>query len=315
MDSDSLQQLAQHNRARREIGATFALAAAILTLALWSPAHRDLSHRDSGTAATSTVPDAFATVPLTAKAAIVYDLSTHTVLYDKEASAQLPLASLTKLLTVYAAVTHLPADALVTIPPEAAAVEAPRAFSLGQRFSVSDLSRITLTASLNDGATALLKAVADEAGSTGSTVLASAAEGLDLAQTYAVNGSGLDLSHLISGGYGSARDVAVLAGALADRAPIIAHATTEPSASARATNGAVLTVRNTDPLVSTVPHLLLSKTGYTDLAGGNLAIVFDVGMNHPIAIVVLGSSKEARFTDVSALVAATLAHFAGFASL
>ncbi|MCX6789964.1 MAG: hypothetical protein NTV60_00350, partial [Candidatus Kaiserbacteria bacterium] len=60
---------------------------------------------------------------------------------------------------------------------------------------------------------------------------------------------------------------------------------------------------------------LLSKTGYTELAGGNLALVFDAGIEHPIAVVVLGSSKEARFTDGTALINATLAHFAGVSSL
>ena len=59
----------------------------------------------------------------------------------------------------------------------------------------------------------------------------------------------------------------------------------------------------------------MSKTGFTDLAGGNLALVFDAGIEHPIAVVVLGSSKKERFTDASALVAAAFAHFAGVESL
>ena len=61
--------------------------------------------------------------------------------------------------------------------------------------------------------------------------------------------------------------------------------------------------------------MLLSKTGLTDLAGGNLSLVFDVGIGHPVAVVVLGSTKSARFTDGVELVHATLAHFAGVESL
>ena len=79
--------------------------------------------------------------------------------------------------------------------------------------------------------------------------------------------------------------------------------------------GTVFKVKNTAPMVDTIPRLLLSKTGYTDLAGGNLVLVFDVGINHPVAVVVLGSSKKARFTDGTALINATLAHFAGVKSL
>jgi D-alanyl-D-alanine carboxypeptidase len=56
---------------------------------------------------------------------------------------------------------------------------------------------------------------------------------------------------------------------------------------------------------------MMSKTGYTDLAGGNLAVVFDAGIGHPVAVVVLGSTKEERFTDVQRLVRATSAQFAG----
>jgi D-alanyl-D-alanine carboxypeptidase len=52
--------------------------------------------------------------------------------------------------------------------------------------------------------------------------------------------------------------------------------------------------------------LIASKTGYTDLAGGNLAVAFDAGVNRPIVIAVLGSSREERFSDVEKLASAVL---------
>lgn len=260
-------------------------------------------------------PDAFANIPLDANAAIVYDLATKRTLYEKNADAQLPLASLTKLLTVYTALADLSPDTPITIPIQATRVDAPRAFSAGQTFSLADLSRLTLTASLNDGAAAILQVTAERQNRSQNEALAGAAAALNLSQTYAVNGSGLDESSTVSGGYGSARDLARLAGALVQAAPRIAAATTESSAHAVSEGGTSFTVKNTDPMIATIPRLMLSKTGYTDLAGGNLALVFDSGIGHPIAIVVLGSSKTSRFTDGTALVAATLAHFAGVASL
>lgn len=54
---------------------------------------------------------------------------------------------------------------------------------------------------------------------------------------------------------------------------------------------------------------MASKTGLTDLAGGNLAIAFDAGLGHPIVVVVLGSTEDGRLTDVENLVDATLASF------
>jgi len=42
------------------------------------------------------------------------------------------------------------------------------------------------------------------------------------------------------------------------------------------------------------------------LAGGNLVVAFDAGLNRPIIISVLGSTEEGRFTDVLELVEASL---------
>ena len=315
MDSVELQKLAEHTRSMREAGIALLFASGILALFLLIPRTTSRSASPEITIATSTAPSAFSTVSVEAKAALVYDLATGETLYEKNADAQLPLASLTKLLTVYAALATLSPNTPISIPPEVALLEAPRAFLVGQIFSLSDLARLTLTASLNDGAAAIAVATAAQENRTQSEMLAGAAAALSLSQTYAVNGSGLDESTAVSGGYGSARDLARLSGALVTLAPDIAHATTLSSAQAVSEGGTNFSVKNTDPVIDTIPRLLLSKTGYTDLAGGNLVLIFDAGILHPIAVVVLGSSKKERFTDGTMLVAAALAHFAGVASL
>ncbi len=313
MELVELQKIAQRRRMFRETGFALLIASAMLTLFLFIPA-RSAEPTQERVTSIPTV-NAFAHVPIEAGAAIVYDLATQTTLYEKNADAQLPLASLTKLLSVYAALEKLPRTALITIPAHATKVEYPRLFSAGETLSLDDLARLTLTASLNDGAIAIAEAAAAHTGDSTTALLAGVASALELSQTYAVNGSGLDMNTAVSGGYGSAKDVALLAGALLHKAPEVAQATTQPTATAVTATGATRTVKNTDPIVGTVPHLLLSKTGYTDLAGGNLALVIDVGIGHPVAIVVLGSTQKSRFTDGEALVAATLAHFAGVASL
>ncbi len=315
MDSSELQKLAQHTRSMREAGFALLIASSILVSFLFIPTTPERTTAAPITIATSTVPDAFAQVSIEANAAIVYDLATKETLYAKNADAQLPLASLTKLLTVYAALAELSPNTPIAIPSDVTHLDAPHAFNAGQIFSLSDLARLTLTASLNDGATAIAEATAARENHSQAEMLASAATALDLSQTYAVNGSGLDVNTMVSGGYGSARDLARLAGALVAEAPSIAAATTQRFAQAVSLGGTSFKVKNTDPMVAAMPRLLLSKTGYTDLAGGNLALVFDAGIGHPIAIIVLGSSEKARFTDGSALVNATLAHFAGVSSL
>ncbi|MDQ5957741.1 MAG: hypothetical protein QG665_65, partial [Patescibacteria group bacterium] len=52
-----------------------------------------------------------------------------------------------------------------------------------------------------------------------------------------------------------------------------------------------------------------SKTGYTDSAGGNLVVALDAGLAQPVIVVVLGSSKDGRFTDVLALAKATVTYY------
>jgi D-alanyl-D-alanine carboxypeptidase (penicillin-binding protein 5/6) len=298
----------------REAGVTLLIASGVLGLfMLFSPATPPPA--PSVTIETPATPDAYANLAIEAKAAVVYDLVTGETLYAKNATAQLPLASLTKLLTVYAALAELPPETPITVPAEATQVEAPHALAVGQTFTLADLARVTLTASLNDGAVAIATAAAAHENRSQSEMLAGAAASLSLAQTYALNGSGLDVNAAISGGYGSASDLARLAGALVARAPDVVAGTTQPTAEAISSSGKSIKVKNTDPMTDTIPGLLLSKTGYTDLAGGNLALVFDAGLQHPIAVVVLGSSLSARFTDGAALVAATLAHFAGVSSL
>lgn len=309
MDLAELQKIAQNSRSTREVGIALTIASGVLAIFLLVPIGRTPIVVEPST---DGMPSrAFANMSLDAEAAIVYDLALGKTFYVKNADAQLPLASLTKLLTVYSALTILPGETLITIPPEVGRLDGPRTLSAGQTFSLTDLARITLTASLNDGAEAIASAAAGREGRSKAEMLSAVAAALELSQTYAVNGNGLDVSVALSGGYGSARDVARLAGALVARAPDIASATTYESARAVSTNGTTVSVRNTNQAIATIPHLLLSKTGLTDLAGGNLALVFDAGIGHPIAVVILGSSQVARFTDGSVLVAATFAHFAG----
>ncbi|MDO8593291.1 MAG: serine hydrolase [bacterium] len=315
MNIPDLRQLAHDARSMREAGITLLLASGILALFIFIPTISKQTVSAPITIETSTLPNAFADVPLEAKAAVVYDLITGEMLYAKNADAQLPLASLTKLLTVYAALAVLSPDTPITIPENISSVEGPHTFNVGQTLSLSDLARLTLTASLNDGAAAIASAVAERENRSQTEMLAGAAAALNLSQTYAVNGSGLDVNAAISGGYGSAQDLARLAGVLVEQHSSIAAATTQSFAEAVSEGGTSFKVKNTDPIVGTVPRLLLSKTGFTDLAGGNLALVFDVGIGHPVAVVVLGSSLKARFTDGAALVYATFAHFASVASL
>jgi D-alanyl-D-alanine carboxypeptidase len=76
--------------------------------------------------------------------------------------------------------------------------------------------------------------------------------------------------------------------------------------SIKSSNGFYHKIENTNTIVGELPNILASKTGFTDLAGGNLAVIIDPSLNRPILIVVLGSTKEGRFQDVSNLAQKTI---------
>lgn len=302
-----IEEKRQQKEVWRFVGASAAAVSALVLIFIFAP-------RPEAPAPVVVVPekpayDPYHAVDLFATAAIVYDLTTGEMLYEKNADAQLPLASLTKLLTVYAGASALGTGSVVSVSAQALMPEGDSGFYVGESFAFSELAKAALVASSNDAAEAIAEGARTKRALSTDTLLASAATAVGLTSTYAVNGTGLDINETLSGGYGSAHDVALLAGAFLDRARPIAAATTKPSVSVTSLSGETYLFKNTNPLAPSIPGLLLSKTGYTDLAGGNLAIIFDASLNHPIAVVVLGSTVDGRFSDVSSLVRATLDSF------
>ena len=307
---EQLKEIAENRRNRRQAAYGLTFSVGILAVVVFLAPHQDT--KNAIAIPSVAMPDSFANVAIEGHAAIVYDVTTGHTLYAYNADAQLPLASLTKLLTLYAASKVLSPSATIAITPQALAQtgDAGDNFALGEQFTFDSLARFTLVSSSNQGAEAIAEAAAAAQNTTGANMLAGAAVAAGLSHTYAVNGTGLDESTTTSGGYGSARDIALLAGQFLSQAPALASATTKSAVTVTDVSGIVHYAANTDVNVGTFPRLLLSKTGNTDLAGGNLAIVFDAGVNHPVAIVVLGSSQKGRFSDVQSLMDATLEHFA-----
>ena len=253
--------------------------------------------------------DPFDGLNLVGQAAIVVDLSNGQTLYSQNADTPLPLASLTKLITFYEAQRVLTPQSLVTISSTSLAQDGDYGFALGETFTYQDLARLALTDSSNDAAEAIAEAAATATGQTIPAYMASAVQAAGLSHTTATNATGLDISTTQAGSYGTARDVVKVAQEFLAAAPVISNATTKSSVTIYSTAGVPHSLPNTNPDVSSLSGLLLSKTGYTDLAGGNLAVIFDAGIDHPVAVVVLGSTHDARFTDVEKLMHATLASF------
>ncbi len=262
-------------------------------------------------AAAVAVADPFEHIAIAGKSAVVIDIFTGKVLYAKNADAQLPLASLTKVPLVVVVAESMPKDATVTIPADTGWNSNAQQLHLGEVLKLQDLIDYTLIASSNEGAD-ILGAVAEksinqkypQAPMGGATLwrMNNLVSELGLSHTYFLNPSGLDESLTQSGAYGSARDVATLFAYAAANYPDTFSGTTENGRLVHAENGSVASVTNTNEVLGDIPGLILGKTGFTDLAGGNLAVVFDVGLAHPVVAVVMGSTEAARFSDMKILV-------------
>lgn len=261
------------------------------------------------------IPPTIENVSLEAKAAFVYDTYTKKVLYAKNETARLPLASLTKAMSALVATNIAPAYSTVVISREAVKTDGDAGLFSGERWGLKDLLDYTLVSSANDGVRAIALALGSlDSSTTSSQIIVSdfvakmnaTADSLGLKNTYYLNETGLDETLTQSGAYGSAEDQAVLFVYILKNYPTLLTATRESSITVISLDGIAHTARNTNTIVSEIPGLLASKTGYTDLAGGNLVVAFDPGIGRPIIISILGSSEEGRFSDMQKLVSASL---------
>jgi D-alanyl-D-alanine carboxypeptidase (penicillin-binding protein 5/6) len=238
-----------------------------------------------------------------AKAAYVEDLKTGKTIFAQNETAQLPLASITKLMTLLVADNVLKPDDTVTITSEALTPDG-GGLSAGEVWRAQDLMDYTLIQSVNDGAHALaLAAAAKKRELPDGFIIDMNAEArtLGLTQTYFANDTGLDISTTVNGASGSAHDIARLLAYIVENHPRLLEASTNETQTFRALSGETHTAENTSSLTWNLPGAIASKTGFTDLAGGNLALMFEPVPGRPVVAVVLGSTREGRDEDMKTL--------------
>lgn len=257
--------------------------------------------------------DPFEEVTVRAEAAYVWDVQEQRALYTKNPDEQLPLASITKLMTALVAYELLAGTSGVSISDEAIGQDGNSGLLGGESFALSNLLDLTLLSSSNDGAFAIASAAGALLATEGDVAtfveaMNIRASELGLTQTYFRNPTGLDISETESGSYGSARDVTFLMEHILSHYPEILEATKNGATTIASDTGAAHVAENTNPVTSRIPGIIGSKTGYTDLAGGNLTVAFDAAMNRPVIVVVLGSTRTGRFEDVLTLVDSAREH-------
>ncbi|HEY4524229.1 MAG TPA: hypothetical protein VJL36_00505 [Candidatus Paceibacterota bacterium] len=236
--------------------------------------------------------DPFENLTLEAQAALVFYPDEQKAVFAKNADHPLPIASLTKIMTTLAATRVLPPEATVQF--------------MDRPWRLANLTDYLLVSSSNAAAAALAAAAEnnDQQDQLVAEMNAQAAA-LGLTTTHFNNPTGLDLADGEPGGVGSATDIAKLLVYILKYRPEMLAATRYREIELVSLDGSSYHLTNTNEIISEIPGLLASKTGYTAAARGNLAVIFDRGLNQPVVIVVLGSSVAGRFQDIKKLISAT----------
>jgi len=223
--------------------------------------------------------DYFKDIKLGAKSAIVFDASKNEVVFSKNSTEQLPLASITKIMTgIIAKEIYNPENKY--LPEE----------------KLKELLTAMLIESSNDAASIIAKS-SEVSGATNFIGLMNKKAGeLGLEQTIFSNPTGLDISGTVAGAYGSAKDVSELIVYGYQKYPDVFGQT---KYSEIEMGGKMFINKNV--LAGRVSGIVAGKTGLTNLAGGNLALIVNEN-NKLFAIVVLGSSEIGRFGDAEKLI-------------
>lgn len=254
--------------------------------------------------------DYFANLPLEAKVVYVWDIAHDKALYSREAYRAFPLASLTKIMSAVVAVEVIDASSTIYISPSALSEEGDNGLWIGERWNVGELISFGLVTSSNDAFAAIAEYYNQQTGTPDGFVqrMNTKAVSLGLTRTSFTNVTGLDVNNeQYAANFGSARDIAVLFWYALTHTPEVFD-TTRYARESFISYDQKHSVDNTNEIIDSIPWVTGSKTGFTDVAGGNLVVSFDVGIGRPIVVVVMGSSKEGRFHDMQIIIDAVFKH-------
>lgn len=224
---------------------------------------------------------------VSATAWVLYAPETGRVLDGHNTDEQLPMASVTKMMTALVVRDVLALDERVRVSAGAAGTgEAEVGLVPGERWLVEDLLYALLVRSGNDAAVALAQAAAGSVEEFALLMNAKATE-LGLTSSSFTNPHGLDEE----GHFSTAEDLARIGAALL-RDPVLAEMVrTRVVVFKDAPNGGSRLAVNTNKLLGVYPSVIGVKTGFTNDAGKVLVAAIST-LDGPIVSVVMGSADH-----------------------
>lgn len=251
-----------------------------------------------------------------AKSAIVIDPVGNRIIYEKNADAIMPTASLLKIMTAAVVDSFMNmnpklAERKIKINSNISQNRADRLLATNSSWNVDDLTKFMLIGSSNKAADTLARSIVGETAFV--SYMNFKAKQFGLSKTSFSNATGLSITNNRTkketpAGLTTAREMATMFWAIIANHPGLLDITQYDKATF--VNGKLsVEVPNTNREMNDLP-IRFGKTGFTDLSGGNLAIVLQRSeTSHPYIVVVMGSTEADRFSDVYNLATTTLAHY------
>ncbi len=231
-----------------------------------------------------------------AKAVLVMDVGSGTILFEKNQHTPLPIASLTKIMTAVLILDNHDLSEIVTIDEDYAGVSGVKiGLQLKERLTVKDLLMGLLIRSGGDAALALAKY---HSGSVEAFVkeMNKKATTLHLNKTQFKNPIGLDEA----GNYSTPYDLAMLS-KYAMRNPYFRSIVRLPSAEITSLDGQIHhSLQNTNQLLGSYLHILGVKTGTTEAAGDSVINMAQNEQGIQILAILLNSPQ--RFQENKSLI-------------
>lgn len=233
---------------------------------------------------------------LNAEAALAMRADGGRIYYNKNMEVRRPVASLTKLMTAIVVLENYNLEEIIKVPLAAVRREGSRGdLRPSEEITARALLEMMLIDSSNDAAIAL----ADKNPGFVSIMNQKAKE-LGLLNTHFSNPDGLDEDN----NYSTAIDIAKIFIYLTDNYPTIFNILKTENIIVYSADGKIAhRLKNTNALLGAVSEVKAGKTGYTDKAGGSLALLissFHFGDKNNIITVVLGSPD--RFGESEKLI-------------
>ncbi|MDP1709446.1 MAG: serine hydrolase [Candidatus Komeilibacteria bacterium] len=242
---------------------------------------------------------------LAAASAVVVDASSGAILFEKNAAAVRPLASLTKLMTALVFLESNPKLSQVATMAKDDDREGGRTFIRPlESATLENYLTASLIASANNATMVLARSTGDTAEEFIGKMNTKARQ-LGMSDTIFLDPTGLSEGNISTG-----RDLAKLLRAAAGN-PIIRRLTTTSLTTIKLADGTTRPIANTDNLLSSMVDITLGKTGYLDEALYNLAVTAKLKNSQEVYVVVLGAvASEERFQDAKNLIVWTQGAYA-----